>query len=270
MEVAATGAATGGEDNDRGVGPSLHAARRVLLEAASFAQTLGTAVLRLPPVHPGLAVRTAVRYALDAAFFVVVGCATVGGLATFFALRNNPLEGAFTSAVLTGAGKVLIAVLIPLLAGFFFTARIAAGAAARLGTMKRTNQVDALAVMGVRPDDYLLTPLVWGVGLALPVVTASGVVMATASSWLACELVTGLAPYGWARAYFAAIEPEDIRIGLVKTLISGFLVAVQTFHLAMGPKRSGHDVGESVNQAIVSGIFTVLLVHAVFTVVQFA
>ena len=73
---------------------------------------------------------------------------------------------AFDSRLLTGTGKVATAVLVPLLSGFFFTARIAAGASARIGTMKRTNQVAALRMMGIRPADYLLTPLVWGMILA--------------------------------------------------------------------------------------------------------
>ena len=49
------------------------------------------------------------------------------GLATFFALRNNPVEGAFEARLLEGTGKVAVAVLVPLLSGFFFAARTAAG-----------------------------------------------------------------------------------------------------------------------------------------------
>ena len=61
--------------------------------------------------------------------------------------------------------------LTPMIVGFFFTARMAAGAAARLGTMRRTNQVAALTLMGIRPADYLLTPLVFGFCFAMPLIT---------------------------------------------------------------------------------------------------
>ena len=173
LDRAGTG--SGGESDELDEELALHGIRSVLLASAAVATSFWDAVTRLPPVYPGLAWRTTLRFVVEPAFFLAVGCATVGGLATFFALRNNPLEGAFTASVLTGAGKVLIAVLIPLLGGFFFTARVAAGAAARLGTMKRTNQVAALRVMGIRPADYLLIPLVWAASLAMPIATACGV-----------------------------------------------------------------------------------------------
>ncbi len=249
--------------------PGVAGARQVVLGLAGIAQTLGHAILSLPPRYPRIVLRTTARYVLEAALFVVVGCATVGGLATFFALRNNPLEGAFQSAVITGAGKVLVAVLVPLLAGFFFTARIAAGVAARLGTMKRTSQVDALRLLGIRPADYLLTPVVWGASIAMPLTTIAGIVMATMASFIAVRLVTGTGGHGWAIAYLAELELRDLRFALLKTVVSGFLVAVATYHLAMGPKRSGADVGRAVNSSIVIGIFLVLAVHAVATLIQF-
>jgi ABC-type transporter Mla maintaining outer membrane lipid asymmetry permease subunit MlaE len=115
--------------------------------------------------------RSVAHCVLTPMLFTAGASAVIGGLATFFALRNNPIHGGFESALLTGTGKVATAVLVPMLSGFFFTARIAAGAAARLGTMKRTNQIAALQMMGVRPADYLLTPLVWGMVVAMPLVT---------------------------------------------------------------------------------------------------
>lgn len=247
----------------------LQGLKRTLLELADYGHTLIQSVVHAPPVFAGTALRTVARYSVEAALFVAVGSATVGGLATFFALRNNPLEGAFVGAVVTGSGKVLVAVLIPLLAGFFFTARIAAGAAARLGTMKRTNQVDALRLMGIRPADYLLSPLVWGISLAMPLVTAVGVVLASMASLFATRLVTGMSPFGWVQAYSTELLRSDFRFALAKAALSGFLVATLTYHLATGPKRSGRDVGRAVNSAIVLGIFAVLAVHATLTLLQF-
>ncbi len=244
--------------------------RRFFLELAGFSRTLYQALKHLPPYNYRLVSRTCFRYVIDAAFFVVLGAAAIGGLATFFALRNNPLEGAFTSAVITGCGKVLVAVLIPMLAGFFFTARIAAGSSARLGTMKRSSQVDALRLIGVSPADYLLTPMVWAMTLGMPIVTMAALVSASLTSLAATGLVTGASSYSWASAFSARIIREDLLFALIKTMLSGFLVAIQTYYLSMGPKKSGGDVGEAVNRSIVWGIFTVLLVHSCLTLVQFS
>ena len=225
--------------------------------------------MRLPPVFPGIVARSTARFVLEPLFFVVVVSAVIGGLATFFALRNNPLEGAFVNQVMTGVGKVLVAVLVPLLAGLFFTARMAAGGAARIGTMQRTGQVAGLRLLGIRASDYLLTPLVWAMSVAVPVVTAAGVVAAALSSLVAHQLVLGLARTSWAQSFFATVDRADIAFVLLKSVVSGALVAVLTYHVAIGPKRSGAEVGAAVNACIVLGMTAVLIVHAVLTIVQF-
>ena len=62
----------------------------------------------------------------------------------------------------------------------------------------------------------------------------------------------------------------DLRFVLWKSTLSGFLVAVLTYHLATGPKRSGREVGEAVNSSIVLGMVLVLVVHSVLTLWQFS
>lgn len=248
----------------------MHGLRRVLLRVAAVGETVLESLRRLPPVEFGQVARTAGRFATEPALFVALAGAVIGGLATFFALRNNPIQGGFESALLTGTGKVATAVLVPLLSGFFFTARIVAGAAARLGTMKRTNQIAALQMMGVRPADYLLTPLVWGMVLAMPLVTLAGVVAAAGAAALAANFVSGFTTVGWANAWFATVDPTDVLVVLLKSALSGYLVAVSCYHLGTGPKRSSADVGEAVNRAIVVGMAIVLSVHAGLTFVVYA
>lgn len=243
---------------------------RAVLAIGAMARTAGEAVLRLPPAFPVLTGRSVVRFALEPLAFVCLACGVIGGLATFFALRNNPLQGAFQAQVLSGAGKVLIAVLVPLLAGFFVTARMAAGAAARFGTMQRTGQVHALRMMGIRPTDYLLTPSSWGFTLSMPLATAAAVVAASFASLLAAHLVAGIGVQAWAPAFFRSVDRIDAIYLVAKAVVSGFLVAVLTYYLGTGPKRSGADVGRAVNASIVLGMALVLAVHAIATFLQFA
>ncbi|MEO6596151.1 MAG: ABC transporter permease [Planctomycetota bacterium] len=258
-------------DEEKAAEPeALHWLRRFLLRLAAAGETLLESWRRLPPFELGQVARTVVRFTLEPAAFVAFAGAVIGGLATFFALRNNPIHGGFESALLTGTGKVSTAVLVPLLSGFFFTARIVAGAAARLGTMKRTNQIAALQMMGVRPADYLLTPLVWGMMIAMPLVTLGGVVAAAAAAALSADLVSGITTVGWAQAYFATVDATDVLVVLLKTTLSGYLVALSCYHLGTGPKRSGAEVGEAVNSAIVLGMALVLAVHAGLTFAVYA
>jgi len=243
----------------------IHGIRKQLLSLASIGETLLESIRRLPPVEFGQVGRSILHSAVAPAPFVALAGGVIGGLATFFALRNNPIQGGFESALMTGTGKVLMAVLVPLLSGFFFTARVAAGAAARLGTMRRNQQVFALRMMGIDPADYLLTPLVWGMVIAMPLVTLAGVVAAAFASWLAATTVSGITAVGWATAFFDTIDATDVRVVVLKSSLSGYLVAVTCYHLGTGPKRSGAEVGEAVNTAIVVAMGLVLAVHATLT-----
>jgi ABC-type transporter Mla maintaining outer membrane lipid asymmetry permease subunit MlaE len=75
---------------------------------------------------------------------------------------------------------------------------------------------------------------------------------------------------GWATAYFMTVSAHDVLVILAKSTLSGYLVAVACYHLGSGPKRSGADVGESVNSAIVVGMALVLTVHAGLTFLVYA
>ena len=248
----------------------LAACRRVFVGLGSLTYTLATSVVHLPPVFVRMCGQSVLRHVLESAFFIALGSSMLGFLATYFALRNSPLEGAFQDQIIVGVGKINVSVLTPLIAGFFFTARMAAGAAARIGTMKRTNQIAALSLMGIGPADYLLTPLVFGFCIAMPLVTFGGVVLSSLASAGSASMVTGFSSVRWGEAFFSTTGLEDVRFILAKTVLSGFLVAVWTYHLATGPKRSGRDVGDSVNLTIVVGMLTVLAVHGLLTVWQFA
>src|SRR5262249_25597849 len=68
-----------------------------------------------------------------------------------------------------------------------------------------------------------------------------------------------------AAAFFHTVDATDVRVIGIKSALSGYLVAVTCYHLGTGPKRSGADVGEAVNAAIVVGMGLLLAVHASLT-----
>jgi phospholipid/cholesterol/gamma-HCH transport system permease protein len=125
-------------------------------------------------------------------------------------------------------------------------------------------------MMGVEPADYLLTPLIWGMVLAMPLVTLGGVVAAALAAAFAAHSVSGITMVGWATAYFMTVDAHDVLIVLGKATLSGYLVALCCYHLGTGPKRSGAEVGEAVNAAIVVGMALVLAVHAGITFLVYA
>jgi phospholipid/cholesterol/gamma-HCH transport system permease protein len=173
------------------------------------------------------------------------------------------------SALLTGTGKVALAVLVPLLAGFFFCARVVAGATARLGAMKRTNQLAALQMMGARPADLLLTPMVWAMVIGMPVATFAACVAASFAAMAAAAAASGTTAGGFVHPWLAALTGRDAVVVVGKAALSGLLVAVASWHLGVGPKRSSADVGAAVDRAIVAAMAIVLAVHAIATFAEY-
>ncbi|MEO0480024.1 MAG: ABC transporter permease [Planctomycetota bacterium] len=229
--------------------------------ASSFVQAL----LRIVPRHPMRCVHAFVDQTLQAALFVAAGTFVVGVLATYFALGNNPLEGSFENTVIAGLGQILIAVLAPLLVGILFTARVAAGAAARLAAMKRSRQLDAMRLLGLSPVDMLCTPGVLGSLFAVPLVTAIGIVFSAAGSAVAVVAVSSVRLTSWSRWFLQDLDRWDVFGTVGKAVLSAFLVAVLTYHVGTGPKRSSRAVSMAVDNAIVLGILATLTVHAAFT-----
>lgn len=244
--------------------------RRLVLGAAAMGATVLDSIRRLPPVELWQTGRAVLHACLAPLLFVGLCCAAIGGLATFFALRNNPIQGGFESALLVGTGKVLMAILSPLLAGFFLVVRLVAGATARIGTMQRTNQIAALRMMGIQPQDWLLTPQVIALMVGMPVAAIVGCAAAAVASMTAASWVSGTSAIGWALSFFAAVRGSDIVLVLGKSAVSGYLVGMVCYHLGMGPKRSGADVGNAVDRAIVCGTGIVLVVHSAWTLWAYA
>ena len=83
-------------------------------------------------------------------------------------------------------------------------------------------------------------------------------------------MVSGFTTVGWATAWFDSVDARDVLVVLAKTTLSGYLIAVTCYHLGTGPKRSGAEVGEAVNRAIVVGMALVLAVHAGLTFLVYA
>ena len=126
-------------------------------------------------------------------------------------------------------------------------------------------------------DTVVVTFRAVGPPIVTGVVPSSGsagdtanVVGASFASLGSAWAVAGVHADAWAPAFFRTVDNSDIRGLLLKSALSGFLVAVLTFHLGTGPKRSGDDVGRSVNSSIVIGMFTVLVVHSILTFLQFS
>lgn len=249
---------------------ALRRGRNVLLAAASVLHVVVTSIRHIVPYHMGMLGRSLEDHLVRPALYLALAAATAGALATYFALATNPLEGGFRREVLMGNGKVLVSTALPLLIGILFAARSGAGAAARLGSLRRAQVFEALPLIGVSPPAFLLNPLLWGCVVGAVALTALGIVCGCLASLVITEATTAISSFGWATASFRAVEGSDLQWAFLKATGTGVITAVTAYSLAAKPKSSARDVAEATNASIVWGTLWVLLLHGSLTVVQYA
>lgn len=239
-----------------------------LRKLGSFGRAPGRLLAALWPRHLRLFPRTLLELLLAPALPLALAAGAGGALVTAFTLENSPLEGALLAPLLSGAGKVLLGVALPLLTGVLFAARAAAGGAARIGAMSRGRVLDALPFVGVRPSRDLLSPLLHGSIVGMVLHTAAAIVAGSWGALWMAQAVTGLSRYSVAAALFSSIDREDLRWALVKAIVSGIAVAWVAYEAGASRKDSAPAVERGTTRAITTATLVVLLLHLGLTQLQ--
>lgn len=141
--------------------------------------------------------------------------------------------------------------------------------AAEIGTMKVNEEVNALTTMGIDPVKFLVVPKLMAAIVVTPLLTIYANVIGIAGGLM----VVMLFGHPWASVYnqlIGAIGINDILAGLIKSFFFGALVGGIGCLRGLQTKSGASAVGESTTRAVVSGIFLIILVDAVFAVVFWA
>jgi phospholipid/cholesterol/gamma-HCH transport system permease protein len=158
----------------------------------------------------------------------------------------------------------------PVLGGLMVAGRVAASIAAEIGTMKVTEQIDALVTLSTHPMKYLTVPRVIAAVLTLPVLVAIGDVIGIMGGFLVgvTRLDFNAAAYMLNTIDF--LEPWDVLSGLVKAAVFGFIVAVMGCYHGMNSGRGAQGVGRATTNAVVSASILILASNYVLTEVFFS
>ncbi|HLE10467.1 MAG: hypothetical protein A2504_16140 [Bdellovibrionales bacterium RIFOXYD12_FULL_39_22] len=187
------------------------------------------------------------------------------------------LSGAFTGMVLayqTYFGFKIISVdslvgpvvaislareLAPVLSGLIVAGRAGAAMAAQIGTMKVTEQVDALEVMGIDSYQYLALPRIIAGTLSLPMLTIIFLLVGNLGGWLVGTKALMIDE----TMYFSKLGEfmflADIYQGVIKSIFFGFSIAVIGTYFGFEVKRGAEGVGKGTNMAVVWGMIFVLI-----------
>lgn len=158
----------------------------------------------------------------------------------------------------------------PVLGGLMVAARVASSIAAEIGTMKVTEQIDALVTLSTNPLKYLAVPRVLAATLAMPVLVGVGDAIGIMGGWLVgiTRLDFNSATYIYNTGQF--LEVWDVGSGLVKGAVFGFIVALMGCHHGMNSGRGAQGVGRATKAAVVAASVLILAANYVLTEVFFS
>jgi len=154
-----------------------------------------------------------------------------------------------------------------LLAAIMVAGRSGSAFAAALGTMKLTEEIDALRVMGLNPNQILIIPRILGLVIALPLLTIFADAAGLLGGAFIGATVLDITWFAFTERLAFTIDSNDLLVGLSKAPVFAFLIAVTGTLRGMQVKGSAEELGRLTTVAVVQSIFLIIVADAIFTIV---
>ncbi len=183
-------------------------------------------------------------------------------LSSYMFTRAIPLY--FVGTLVT---KAVMLELGPVLTGMALAGRVGANVAAELGTMRVTEQVDALETLAISPHAYLVTPRVLAATLMFPVVTAMAMAVGVLSGWFTAVNLLDLTSVEFIRGARQFYNFKDIWFGLVKSASFGAAIATMGCSAGLNARGGAEGVGIATTRAVVLGCQAILVLDAFWALV---
>ncbi len=225
---------------------------------------LGVFKLFLPPYRPRLVFKQCEFVGLQSLSIVIVTGGFTGGV---FAIQAAYGFGLFGAESLTGSTVTLSLVrsIGPVFAALMVTGRAGSAMAAEIGSMKVTEQIDALEAMAVDPIEYLVCPRIVAGTLMVPLLSAVFSMVGIVGAWLVgVEMLNINAGALLDRIYWYC-DPEDLVWGLVKASAFGFVLTVVGCAKGLYVKGGAEGVGRATTEAVVFSSVSILILDYFIT-----
>ncbi|MEO5826357.1 MAG: ABC transporter permease [Gemmatimonadales bacterium] len=198
-------------------------------------------------------------------------------IALFIAVFTGIVLALLASYIFTGTvplyfvgalvGKTIMMELGPVLTGMALAGRVGASIAAELGTMKVTEQVDALETLAFDPISYLVVPRVLAATLMFPVVTAFAIALGVVTGWITAVNLLDLSTIEFVKGLRMFYVPKDLWFGLLKAASFGAAVALSGSLRGLSTAGGARGVGRETTRAVVLGCEAILVLDAFWALV---
>lgn len=169
------------------------------------------------------------------------------------------------SAVGSVASLALFRELGPTLTGLMVSGRVGAAIAAEIGTMKVTEQVDALRSLGVSPIDYLVVPRTIAMLISMPLLVAEACAFGIVASYLISVHMLGVAEAPYMRNLILYTDVGDIAIALIKGFVFAMIIVAVSCHEGLKTSNGAAGVGQAPTAAVVISSLAILGMNLILT-----
>ncbi|MGL5513809.1 MAG: MlaE family ABC transporter permease, partial [Sporomusa sp.] len=149
--------------------------------------------------------------------------------------------------------------LAPVLAGVVFAGRVGAAITAEIGSMKVTEQIDALRVMAVNPIAYLVVPRMVACLLMLPILVVFANVIGSIGGYMIATAYAGISSFTFLNSIQVFAVPHDIFGGMIKAMFFGIIVAIIGCHKGLTTAQGAEGVGRATTGSVVLSIILIFI-----------
>ncbi len=221
-----------------------------------------------PPFEVGEWFRQMVRLGVNSipvVFLTTMFTGMVMALQTFNGFQRVHAENFVGSVV----ALAMLRELSPVLVGLMVTGRVGSSMAAEIGTMRVTEQIDALKALATDPVQYLFVPRVIAGIVMLPFLTVLGDALGIGGGYLVAVKLMGANPYLYQNNTFQFLEMNDMWSGLTKAAIFGLILTLTGCVRGYYTSGGAEGVGRSTTQAVVSASLIILFSDFFLTKLMF-
>lgn len=157
----------------------------------------------------------------------------------------------------------------PVLVGLMVAGRVSSAMAAELGTMRVTEQLDALATLNTDPYRFLIAPRLFAAVIALPLLTLVANAIGVFGGYLLAVYKLGFNSSSYLQTSYEILENDDLVMSLVKAAVFGFFIALMGCYHGFRSDGGAAGVGKATTNAVVSAFVLILLSNLLITIWAF-
>ena len=222
-----------------------------------------------PPLYPRQILRQMVDigyYSLPVVGLTAAFTGMVLALQSYTGFSRFEAESAIATVVVLSMTRELG----PVMAGLMVAGRIGAAMAAEIGTMRVTEQIDALTTLSTNPMRYLVAPRLIAGLVTLPLLVIVADIIGVFGGFGVSVYKLGFNPAGYLKNTFDYLETQDVVTGLVKACVFGFIIALMGCYNGYNSRRGAEGVGSATTAAVVSASVLILSFNYVITELFFS